>query len=97
MLTACVEVMPVGLSSTTQPCTSRLSRLNCLRFGAASAASLIVNCQVARDRRRAQQLVDTLSLLETVVNAKANVRRKFQIDAARDLGAQALLVAFERF
>src|SRR5450759_4630202 len=29
-LTAWVEVMPTGLSSTTQPWTSRLSRLNCL-------------------------------------------------------------------
>src|SRR5262249_14850634 len=27
--TACVEVMPIGLSSTTQPWTSRRSRLTC--------------------------------------------------------------------
>ena len=41
-LTAWVEVMPTGLSSTTQPCTSRLSRLNCcLRcFGVPRLASV---------------------------------------------------------
>jgi hypothetical protein len=33
MLTAWVEVMPIGLSSTTQPWTSRLSRLNCFLGG----------------------------------------------------------------
>src|SRR5712671_2435501 len=27
--TACVEVMPIALSSTIQPCTSRFSRRNC--------------------------------------------------------------------
>src|SRR5450631_2634324 len=41
-LTAWVEVMPTGLSSTTQPWTSRLSRLNCLcglaRGGSACSA-----------------------------------------------------------
>src|SRR4051812_38244220 len=30
--TACVEVMPTALSSTIQPCTSRLSRRNCCFF-----------------------------------------------------------------
>src|SRR3954454_16733940 len=30
--TACVEVMPTGLSSTIQPCTSRFSRRNCCGF-----------------------------------------------------------------
>src|SRR6478752_5288264 len=102
-LTSWVEVMPTGLSSATQPCTSRLSRLNCcLRAlgGAASAmraSSLIAApvAEIARHRRRAQQLVDALGFGETLVDAEAQIGRKFQIDALRDLGAQKFLVALE--
>src|SRR6476661_233864 len=91
-LTAWVEVMPTGLSSATQPCTSRLSRLNCcLRAlgGAASAmraSSLIAApvAEIARHRRRAQQLVDALGFGETLVDAEAQIGRKFQIDTLRD-------------
>src|SRR6185312_406444 len=110
-LTAWVEVMPTGLSSATQPCTSRLSRLNCcLRGRGACAPSpacgevsafagwlglFIVVLQIAHHRRRAQQLVDPLGFGETLVDAEADVGREFQVDALGDLDAQKFLVALE--
>ena len=35
--TACVEVMPIGLSSTTQPCTSRFARFLLAAFSGNAA------------------------------------------------------------
>src|SRR6185312_576720 len=95
--TACVEVMPTGLSRITQPCTSCFSRFFC--FGAVAAVTLtsliLAAFEIALDRRRAQQAVDAVSFGETVVDAKPDVRREFQIDALRDFGAHEFLVPVE--
>src|SRR6266403_3158497 len=98
-LTACVELMPTGLSSTTQPCTSRFSRLRaCGDDGSASTRVniLILVVEVALHRRCSQQLFDPLGLVETLVELESDVRREFQIDAPRNLAAQETLIAFER-
>src|SRR5262245_34244824 len=107
-LTACVEVMPTGLSSTSQPCTSRFSRLNCPPLPAAGGAlrapepvirsftfsRLLV--QVPLDRRRSQKLLDPFRFVESLINAESNVRCEFQVNAPRDLAAQEFLVALQR-
>src|SRR5215831_16590193 len=69
--TACVDVMPTGLSSTTQPCTSNFSRLRCSFPSAACAGGpgmgpvsfIVAVFQVALHIRRAQQLLDALGLV----------------------------------
>src|SRR5579875_3145636 len=108
-LTAWVDVMPIGLSSTTQPCTSRLSRLKGFRGEGSSAAgggcgvtsrrvgSFIVDLfsQVASDFWRPQQPVNSLGFIEAFIKTEANLRRKFQIYATRDLRTQFPLVAVE--
>src|SRR5215831_7165794 len=103
--TAWVDVMPTGLSSTTQPCTSCFSRLRCCFASAACGGapgrgpvSLVIvgPLEVALDARRVQQLLDPLRLVEPLVEAEADVGREFQIDLAGDDAAQIALVAFER-
>src|SRR5690242_2773851 len=103
--TAWVDVMPTGLSSTTQPCTSCFSRLRCcfpsLACGGAPGrgpVSFIVFAalQVALHPRGVQQLLDALGLVEPLVDAEADVRREFQVHAMGDLAAQIALVALER-
>src|SRR5262245_19249455 len=95
--TAWVEVMPTGLSSTTQPSTLRFSRLRC-GAGALSAALLIVvrSVEFALNLRRSQKLLDSFRLVESLVDAEPDVRCKFRVNAARDLASQEFSVAVER-
>src|SRR5215472_7704232 len=82
--TACVEVMPTGLSSTTQPCTSCFSRLRCFASAACGGASgrgpvsLVIAgpFQVALHPRPVQELLDPLRLVEALVDAEADVGRE---------------------
>src|SRR5215472_6231930 len=103
--TACVEVMPTGLSSTTQPCTSCFSRLRCCFPSPACGGGpgrgpvsfiFVATLQIALHPRGMQQFLDALGLLEPLVEAEADVRREFHVDAMRDLAAQEALVALER-
>src|SRR5215471_700630 len=103
--TAWVEVMPTGLSSTTQPCTSNFSRLRCCFPSAAGGGGpgsgpvsfiFATSLQVALHPLGVQQLLDALGLVEPLVDAEADVGREFQVDAMGDLAAQVALVALER-
>src|SRR5579864_2700191 len=105
--------MPIGLSSTIQPCTSRFllffgfsagappsSRNVWSAIGAARReASFIVILvrKIALDCRRSQKLLDPFRFVESLVDAKANLGCKFQVNAARDLAADITFVAIERF
>src|SRR6185437_4288089 len=102
--------MPTGLSSTTQPCTSRLSRLNCFgRSTRGGAVAMVVGAsalrtssviavlfEIAFDLRRAQQLFDALGFGETIVHPESEIGREFQIDAVGDFATQEFLVALEQ-
>src|SRR5262249_34248203 len=52
--------------------------------------------EVALDRGRSQQLLDSLGFIEALVEPEPDVGREFQVDAARNLAAQEALVALER-
>ena len=56
---------------------------------------VLVCFEVALHLRRAQQLLDPFGLVESLVDAEADVGREFQVDAVRDLAAQEFLVALE--
>src|SRR5262245_15776783 len=98
--TACVDVRPIGLSSTSQPSTSRFSRRRCA--GGAfnevgeSVIAVFTVLQIALDRRRSQKLLDPFRFVESLVEPEANVGSKFQVNAPGDLAAQVSLVAIER-
>src|ERR1051325_11720579 len=103
--TACVEVMPTGLSRTTQPSTSGFSRLRCLTPACPCGAEpgrgpvsfiIVAALKVAVHLRSVQQLLDALGLAEPLVDAEADVGREFQVHAMCDLAAQEALVALER-
>src|SRR5499427_10492355 len=85
-LTAWVELMPTGLSRTTQPCTSRFTRLGSAARTASQRRALstvIVRLvvEIALDRRRSQQLLDSFGFIEALVESKPDVGCKFQVDA----------------
>src|SRR5580704_15192060 len=108
--TACVDVMPTGLSRMIQPCTSRFLRFfaGCAASGTAAvpasgafaigADSFIVSLvgEVALHCRSSQKLLDALGFAEALVEAKTNLRCKFQVNAPRDFAAHVLFVAVER-
>src|SRR5215471_8701014 len=102
--TAWVEVMPTGLSSTTQPCTSCFSRLRCPLpspacgggAGRGPVSFIIAALQITLHPRGMQQLLDALGLVEPLVDAEADVRREFEVHPMGDLAAQIALVALER-
>ena len=52
--------------------------------------------EVALYRRCSQKLLDPFRFVESFVDAEADVRREFQVNAMRDLAAQESLVALER-
>src|SRR5215831_3027426 len=91
--TACVEVMPTGLSSTTQPCTSCFSRLRCPFVspacgggpGRGPVSFIFATLQITLHPRRMQQLLDAFGFLEPLVDAEADVRREFHVDPMGDL------------
>ena len=62
-------------------------------FGRQSSFSSL---EVALDRGRSQKLLDPLRFVKSLVDAESNFRRKFQVDAPRDLAAHVALVAIER-
>src|SRR6516165_8246588 len=98
--TACVEVIPTGLSRTSQPCTSRRSRLRCaslFELSAFTASTLIVRpaLQIPAHGRCSQELLDPLRLIEAFIDRKADIGCKFQVDAASNLSAQEAPVALE--
>src|SRR6478735_6336022 len=86
--TARVEVMPTGLSSTIQPCTSTR-----LRRGAFMRSRVVVvvvprgGVEIAAHLRRAEQRLDAGHLVQPVVEAEAHVRRELQVHLVGDLGA----------
>src|ERR1700738_628914 len=99
--TACVEVIPTGLSRTSQPCTSRRSRLRCgslLELSASTASTLIVcpALQVPSHGRCSEQLLYPLHLIEAFIDRKADIGREFQVDAGSNFPAQEAPVAVER-
>src|SRR5215218_4411582 len=98
--TACVEVMLIGLSRTTQPSTLRFSRRRCAggAFDEAreSVIAVFALVQVASDRGCSQKLLDPFRFVESLVEPEANVRSKFQVNAPGDFSAEIFLVAIER-
>src|SRR5262249_39228001 len=52
-------------------------------------------CEVSLHRRRFQQFLDPLRLVESIVDPEADIGGKFQIDAPRDFAAQEFLVALQ--
>src|SRR5579871_2678106 len=108
--TAWVDVMPTGLSSTTQPCTSNFSRLRCFPPSPACGGGpgrgpvsfivvgplFVAGLEAALHARGVQQLLDARGLLEPLVDAEADVGRELHVDAMGDLAAQVALVALER-
>src|SRR5690349_16047003 len=102
--TAWVDVMPTGLSSTTQPWTSNFSRLRCCFASPACAGGwargpvsfiVIGPLEIPLHPLGVQQLLDALGLAEPLVDAEADVGGEFQVDAMSDLAAQVALVALE--
>src|ERR1051326_7869861 len=100
--------MPIGLSSTIQPWTSRFLFFfaGCTPAGCWSVATsssrgasfiIILVSKIALDCRRSQKLLDPFRFVESLVDAKPNLRCKFQVNAARDLAAHITFVAIERF
>ena len=57
---------------------------------------VLLAAQVALDLRRSQKLLDPFRFLESLVDAKANLGRKFQVNALRDFAAHVALVALQR-
>src|ERR1043166_4708294 len=97
--TAWVEVMPTALSSTTQPWMSSFGRRRWPAGSSgrwASTLAIIASGEVALDRRRAQQLLDPLRLVEPLVEPEPDVGREFQIDLAGNDAGRLGSVAFER-
>src|SRR6185503_1544880 len=87
-LTACVDVMPAGLSSTSQPWIA----LPFLRRAMACSGLL----QVLRHLRRAEYLVDAPCLVEGLVGREADVGCELEVYGMRNLAADVALVALER-
>src|SRR5215469_10013463 len=98
MPTACVEVMPTGLSTITQPWTSCFSRLGAPSRASSTASMLVIGAsgEIALDRGRAQQLLDPLGFPEPLVDAEADVGRELEIHLLGDHAAHVALVAIER-
>src|SRR2546422_5881004 len=98
VLTACVEVIPTGLSSTIQPWMSRRSRLRCPVGRAMAPALLMVvpPAQIAFDWGRFQKIVDAFGFLETFVDPEPDLGSKLEIDSPRYFAPQEPLVALER-
>src|SRR6516164_8562925 len=99
--TACVEVIPTGLSRTSQPCTSRRSRRRCgsLLDRSAFTGSTLIVCpaaQIPAHGRCSQQLLDPLGLIEAFIDGKADIGCEFEVDATSNLSAQEAPVAIER-
>src|SRR5215211_6122611 len=104
--TACVEVMPTPLSSTSQPLTSRFlgrgSRGGRPGAGVSSSITASLIRLIGRLRHvpphflAPQQRVDARGLVEALVAAEAQVGGEFKVDAGRHLMAQVLPVALER-
>src|SRR5262245_4405184 len=96
--------MPTGLSSRSQPCTSRFSRLRCRSPASGDGGVTLMRSfipitllvQIALDRRRSQKLLDPFCLVESLVDSKANLRCELEVNAPRDLAAHEFLVALER-
>src|SRR6516164_9206223 len=92
--------MPTGLSRTSQPCTSRFSRLplpcGCACRTSAVIASLVLPFQIAPHCRRSQQPLDPFRFIEALVDPESDFGSEFQIDVTRDLAAQEALVTIER-
>ena len=60
------------------------------------ASLVLLVCEVALDVGCSQKLLDPFRFVESFVDAKANFRSKFQVNATRDLAAHEALVALER-
>src|SRR3982751_4091970 len=52
--------------------------------------------EITPDLRCSQNLLDAFCFVESFVDAKTNLRCKFQVNAMRDLTAQKFLVALKR-
>src|SRR6478609_2519959 len=89
-LTAWVEVMPTGLSSTTQPCTSRFFGRGCCACGGATVSLFVVMMvvlvdlqglaqRVAAHRIGIEQRIDAFGLREALILAEADIGRVFQV------------------
>src|SRR3954454_23675695 len=91
--------MPTGLSSTHQPCTSRLSRRCCLGLSRAvnvSVIGLATLVEVASDLWCSQYLLDSFGFGESFVDAKPDFRCEFQVNVPGDFATQIFFVAIER-
>src|ERR671914_76423 len=91
--TAWVEVMPTGLSSTIQPCTSRFlgrgSRAGGRSVTGSFIQALVIRlCDVPLNLLSTQQRVDASRLVEGLVAQEAQVGRELEVDPVRHLGAQ---------
>src|SRR5690606_18322537 len=85
--TACVDVMPTGLSSTTQP----LIGLPFLR-----RPTLIFPLYVTSHSLAVEQAIDACRLVEALVFAEADLRRELEVHGPGDLAADILGIARER-
>src|SRR3954467_5313916 len=102
--TACVEVMPTPLSSTSQPLTSRFFGRGSRLSGAGAFGSPMGSvvplaaglCQIPLHLLAPQDRLDARRLVEAVVAPEAQLGREFEVHAGRHLVAQGLPVALER-
>src|ERR1051326_2988279 len=100
--------MPIGFWRTNPPGASRFFFFfsRCPPAGCWSVATsssrgasfiIILVSKIALDCRCSQKLLDPFRFVESLVDAKANLRCKFQVNAARNLAAHITFVAIERF
>ncbi len=91
---------------TVRPCARGLatSGADCVPSSAAAGDGMIRRghqssfspLKVALDHGCSQKLLDPFRFVESFVDAEANLRSKFQVNAPRDLAAHISLVALER-
>src|SRR6185312_9222051 len=85
--TARLEVMPKGLSRTSQPCSGTPRRLRAIAVGLIRRLRL-GRRQIALDLGPMQQLVDAAGVVEGGVESEGESRREAQRHLARELPAQ---------
>src|SRR5579863_4438101 len=86
--TACAELIPAGLSRTSQPCTGTPRRLRAILVPVGVVAVGLVGSEIAMDLGTMQQLVDSGCVIEGGIEPEGEPGRIAQIDLAGDHAAQ---------
>src|SRR5438105_5071601 len=90
--TACVEVMPAGLSTTTQPCTA-----SPLRLRAIDVVGVMHCLEIALNARGFEQRLDLLGFGERIVFCETQFGREAQTNCMTQDTANVTTMAIERF